>query len=166
MSNDTPLTETNKEVNMTNILLSNTLLGDLLSNFFITKNTQVKLEPKAVIVLKRVLVDCPILIDNIDVHIKAIVSDNIIDAKDIPQIILMLKEVINVNIKDLKAISLTRQEAVTLIETIIFILLDLNVIKCGNNKDELMVLLKLSVQLLDSSIDLSNSINCTSWWCC
>jgi len=83
----------------------------------------------------------------------------------------MFKEVININIKDLNAINISRQDIIKLIETIIFILLDMDIIKCGNKKDELLTLLKLSIQILDSSIDLTEMINvpeiinCT-YWCC
>jgi|SaaInlStandDraft_5_1057022.scaffolds.fasta_scaffold38633_2 hypothetical protein len=157
MSENTPLKT--EDVALKTVLDLHTLLSDHLKG-------NITLDKKTVNILTLVLNSCPAVIDDLNHHIIKIISDNVIDSKDLPQFILMFKDVINVNMKDLKKIKVSRSDVIILIESIINILIDTNVIKTGEKKDEIKALLSLSVQILDSSVNLSDNINCSRFMCC
>lgn len=137
-------------------------LHNLLSTYLKDKYT---LDDKSAKILQHVLTTCPKLITNLNEPILDIISDNVIDSKDLPQFIILFKNIINLNIKDLKKIKVNRSDMISLIKSIMFILLDTNTIKTGDRKEEFKTLLSLSIQILESSVDLSESITC-SWKCC
>ena len=137
-------------------------LHNLLSTYLKDKYT---LDDKSTKILQHVLTTCPKLITNLNEPILDIISDNVIDSKDLPQFIILFKNIINLNIKDLKKIKVNRSDMISLIKSIMFILLDTNTIKTGDRKEEFKTLLSLSIQILESSVDLSESITC-SWKCC
>jgi hypothetical protein len=139
-------------------------LHQLLSTFLKSNKSSIVLNVTTAKTLRHVLNCCPKIIDNLNTHIVNIISDDVIDSKDLPQFILMFNEIINANIKDLKKIKVTKSDLVSLIESIMLILLETDVIKTGEKKEEFKALLNLSVQILDSSINLSETVTC-NWKC-
>jgi hypothetical protein len=121
------------------------------------------LDNKTANTLKRILEEFPSIVNNIDEHIMKIISDDVIDMNDLPQIILLIKDVMNINVKELKILKVKRSEVIVLIEKIIVILIETNVIKTGNNKDSFLASLRLGIQILDAGIDASESLG---WSCC
>lgn len=155
---------TDTGVKDTDVLLNNTDLTSLLTSYLDGKNARIKLNQNGAQVLRTVIQRLPSIIDDIGSHILAIVSDNVIDMNDLPTFILLVKDIININVKDLKKIKVTRGDIVDMIESIMFILIDTNMIKTGDNKDSFLALLKLSMQILDASVNLDKTISCFS--CC
>jgi hypothetical protein len=112
--------------------------------------------------LRSVIEAFPTIIETIGKRILKILSDDVIDMNDLPTFILLIKDIINLNVKDLKKIKVTRSDIADMIESIMFILIDTNTIRTGDNKDSFLALLKLSMQILDASVNLNNTIG----YCC
>lgn len=146
-------------------LVVSDLVLDTVRNYMGGKDIRLNLTAKTLDIINRVLDQFPQLFQAIDKHIKVIIEDGKFDINDVPQVVLMIKDVINTDRKALKNLKVTRSEAVLLIEGVLLILIDTDVLKAGDKKDSLKALLKLCVQILDTSVDLSETINC-GWCCC
>lgn len=142
------------------------IVFDTLNAYLDGRNVRVNIDGRSADVINRIMASFPNIITDMDNHVQKIISDKVIDMNDLPHLILMIKDVININAKDLKSIKVNRSEAVNFIKDVIFILIDTNVIKTNDNKDTILALLNLSVQMLDASIELNETIDCNKWCCC
>ena len=137
-----------------------TLLQTKLSNpNFIT---EIKLDEQSLKIISLVINLCPDVINQMGVHIKKIVSDNVINSKDIPEILLLLSDVLNTNSTQLNKIKVTREQIINLIKNIFVILIESNTIKTGSDTDKqvCLALLDLSVKLLESKVNIQKVIRC------
>jgi len=142
------------------------IVYDCIVNFLHSKNSRLKLDNKSVEIINRIMMSFPSVISDMDTHVGTIMSDNVVDMNDLPQLILMAKDIINLNAKDLKSIKITRGESITFIKDVLFILIDSNVIKTQEgSKDSILALLNLSIQMLETTIDLSETIQYNKWCC-
>jgi hypothetical protein len=119
----------------------------------------IKISPEAISIIKQIVKNQPELIQDIVKHIKNILKDGKLDASDIPSIILLIKDVINLNKVDLK---LSRLNIIEFIKNVLIIVLESDVLKI-KNKDEYIKMVISSVTLLESSIDVEKttiSCNC------
>jgi hypothetical protein len=136
-----------------------TLLQSKLANAeFVIKT---KINEDGLRVLNLVLSKCPISINSMGMHIKKIVSDQVINSKDIPEIILLVQEVLNTNVKELNKLKVTREEVITLVKNIFVILIESNEIKTTpENKQTCLDLVDLSIKLLESKVNVQKVIRC------
>lgn len=154
-------THADEPQDLMDIVVNNLDLKDGLVKYLNGKNARIKLDKNGAQVLHKIIESMPKLIDDIGARILTIVSDDVIDMNDLPTFILLVKDIVNINVKDLKKIKVTRGDIADMIEAIIFILIDTDVIKTGDNKDSFLALLKLSMQILDASVELDKTIGCS-----
>jgi len=136
-----------------------TLLQSKLANAeFVIKT---KINEDGLRVLNLVLSKCPTSINSMGMHIKKIVSDQVINSKDIPEIILLVQEVLNTNVKELNKLKVTREEVIALVKNIFVILIESNEIKTTpENKQTCLDLVDLSIKLLESKVNVQKVIRC------
>jgi len=147
-------------------LLSNKAVNTtFLSGFLGDKNIGLVIDHKTADNMRTILVQFPEIIADIDEHLMKILSDDVINMNDLPQIILLIKDVMNINAKDLKKMKITKKDVVNLIEKIIIILIETNVIKTDDKKESFIVALKLGMDILESTIDISEKSGCWDWNC-
>ena len=136
-----------------------TLLQSKLANAeFVIKT---KINEDGLRVINLVLAKCPTSINSMGMHIKKIVSDQVINSKDIPEIILLVQEVLNTNVKELNKLKVTREEVIALVKNIFVILIESNEIKTTpENKQTCLDLVDLSIKLLESKVNVQKVIRC------
>ncbi len=138
---------------------------DIVNKFLTNKGLCVKLSTAQINILNIFIEHFPDIFSNITENIKLIIDDKVIDFSDLPHFVLLAKTITNTNIKELKALKITRRDVMDMIEALFIILIEMNVINTGNTKDTYIALLKASMQLLDASIDLDDTMS-VSWNCC
>jgi len=153
--------EVKRQITPSNINLVQTALTGFLGD----KNIGLVIDHKTADNMRTILVQFPEIIADIDEHLMKILSDDVINMNDLPQIILLIKDVMNINAKDLKKMKITKKDVVNLIEKIIIILIETNVIKTDDKKESFIVALKLGMDILESTIDVDDKINCWNWNC-
>jgi hypothetical protein len=119
---------------------------------------KVNIEEKDLAFIKKILQEAPELFNDIDNGIESILKDKVIDSKDIPQIIKLVKDayknIISSN-KNIKKITL--EDSLIFIKNILFILMEYDYIKVSN-KDELNIMIDLCIDLLQTNLDLKKSL--------
>lgn len=145
--------------------LATSLVAGKVSEFLGSKDARLKIPTKAIKTLERILNEYPKLFSLVDERIKVILSDSVLDMTDIPQFILMATDIINADI-DLKKIKFTKAEAFDFIESIFIILIESDVLKGGEKKEEYKALLRLMMQVLESSVELADAVDFSKCWCC
>ena len=105
--------------------VSNVIL-DVIKKYVNSKNVRLNLTAKTLDIIHRVLNQFPELFQSIDEHIQVIIEDGVFDINDVPQIILMIKDIVNADKKTLATLKVTRSEAILFIEGILLILIDTN----------------------------------------
>ena len=137
----------------------------IVEDYIKTNTGRINIGIQSAEIITRIVESFPDILYDLDKHVVEIMADNVIDIYDVPKLILMVKDLVNVNAKQLKKIKIIREEGVIFVNDILFILIDTNVIKTGDNKDAVLELLKLSVTMLSASVDLDETIKC-GWMCC
>lgn len=159
-------TQTSTEDPLSDVqLVVSDLVFETVKNYMDTKDVRLNLNNNTIYIINRVLEQFPELFQNIDKHINVIIEDGKFDINDVPQIVLMIKDIINGDVKKFKKLKIRRSDAILLIEGILTILIDCDVLKTGNNKDSIKTLLRLCVQILDAGVNLNETITC-DWKCC
>jgi len=122
---------------------------------------KVNLHPDGLAVLNLVLSKCPQVINSMGTHVKKIMSDKVINSSDIPEIILLVQDVLNTNVSELNKIKVTREQVIQMIKNIFIILIESNEIKTSPEiKQACLILLDLSIKLLESKINVQKVIKC------
>lgn len=155
----------NSEQKLEDVQLVTNIVLETVKSYVGSKNAHLNLDPVAIEIINRVLDQFPELFERINDSIKSVMVDGVFDANDIPTLVLMVKDVINMDKKILKKLKVTRSDAVSMLEGILIILIEENVIKAGDKKDSMKSLLRLSVRILEAGVDLDATINC-NWLCC
>ena len=128
---------------------------------------KVNIEEKDLAFIKKILQEAPELFNDIDNGIESILKDKVIDSKDIPQIIKLVKDAYKNIISSNKNIKkITIEDSLIFIKNILFILMEYDYIKVSN-KDELNIMIDLCIDLLQTNLDLkkpllSNICSCLS----
>lgn len=122
---------------------------------------KIKLNPEALKILNLVLSKCPEVINSMGSHIKKIMGDQVINSSDIPEILLLVQEVLNTNVKSLNKIKVTREQVIQMVKNIFIILIESNEIKTTpETKQSCLALLDLSIKLLESKVNVQKVIKC------
>lgn len=121
----------------------------------------IKLNPESVKILNLVLSKCPQAINSMGTHIKKIMGDQVINGSDIPEILLLVQDALNSNVKDLNKIKVTREQVLQMVKDIFIILIESNEIKTTpETKQATLALLDLSLKLLGSKLNVQKVIRC------
>ncbi len=151
-----------EEVKQKKLMNLSTILGGLLLEESKLSEVRVKLNlrPEYLILLKRICELSPELLDEIDDSIADIVADKVIDSSDVPKLIVLVKNVYKnfSDSKKLKSIgNITLEDSINFIKNLILLLIELDHIKV-NDKDNIVLIIDLCVDLLTTSIDVSDSL--------
>lgn len=136
------------------------ILSDLLKTLI--KDTdlisKIQLDSNTLSIINMIIQNHPEVLNNVSNDISIIIADKNINMADIPQIILLIKDSYNLigSAKDLK---LSKKNIIDFIKYTMIILIESNFIKC-DNKDLIVSLINLSINLLESEVNLDKKINC------
>lgn len=115
---------------------------------------KVKITDSEISFMKKLLETCPDLFQEISKSLGAILEDKIIDSKDIPYIITIVKDSYKTLLKtntQLKKVTL--EDSLLFIKHVILILIEYDHIKV-DNKENIDLLIELCVDLLRTNLDL------------
>lgn len=139
-------------------------ISTIVQLFLDRPDLRVKLSTNQINILMIVLNEMPEMFEEITESIKNIAADNAVNVKDVPEFVNIVKHVSNINAKDLKKHKIVRRDIVDFTEAILLVIIDMNVLKLGDNKEEIISLIKSCTILLETSINLSETVSCI--WCC
>lgn len=142
--------------------LENIILNKLLEkindkNFMI----KIKLNDSELNIINVILKNHPKILDEICLNVSTIIKDKILDTNDIPSIILLCKNIFNVYVSSNK-IKLTKKEIVDFIKNIVIILVESEIVNT-NDKALILAMINLSIQLLETKIDLKKKCILKFW---
>ena len=154
-SNDSveiPLTES---VNSSEIML---LLVNLFSNIDSVNKlkTSIVISDKSIDIINMLLKNSPQIFDDIGKNITNIMNDGILDVSDMPSIILLLKDFLNLNLQN-NIKNLTVQDSILFIKDLLLILIEEKYIKV-NDRKTVEKIIDSSIELLSSTINVNSSL--------
>jgi hypothetical protein len=122
------------------------------------------LNSDSVMVIYLILSKYPKLLDDMSVHLKNIISDSVINNKDLPEMLLLMSEVLNTNTSELNKLKLTRKQVINFVKDVLIILIESKKIKINSTeKDVVLSLLDISIKLLESKINVKKVVSCFSF---
>ena len=154
-----------------NISTNDISLNEFILTSFITEcikdlsfNETCKLNNDSVLVINLILSKYPKLLDDMSVHLKNIINDSVINNKDIPDILLLMSEVLNTNTSELNKLKLTRKQVINFVKDVLIILIESQKIKINSTeKDVVLSLLDVSIKLLESKVNVKKVVSCFSF---
>jgi hypothetical protein len=161
------------------ITITNNNNNDLLNMMYTFVNnhlqidnikTKIGITDKSIKIINVFLKICPDIFTQIETNINQILIDDIIDIHDIPIIIVMIKDIYNINYKTLgknvTQITFTQEELIIFIQDIILIMIEFEYILVSN-KQKTINMVKSSINLLSSSLEHASTIfNLINRYCC
>ena len=102
----------------------------------------------------------PDLLKEIDISLIDIIADKVIDSNDIPRLIVLVKNIykkFSEQDKFKKINKITLEDSINFIKNLILILIELGHIKV-NDKEKVILIIDLCIDLLTSSMDLGQSL--------
>lgn len=156
------LDEVNLHEKEAKLLSLGTILGNLLVNETGLNDLKVKLNLSGeyLDLLKKISEMFPDLLGEIDVSISEIVADKVIDSSDVPRLIVLIKNVYK-KFSDTKKLNtiqnITLEDSINFIKNLLLILIELEHIKV-NDKANVLLIIDLCVDLLTTSIDVTDSL--------
>jgi len=117
------------------------------------------ISPKSCEIAEYLLSKRPDVFKTVEEEIVKIASDKKLDITDLPSLILLLKDLLNLNKNEIKSglKNVTVDDLLQFIKDLLIILIEKDII-IVNNKNDVMKIIELSVQLLKSNIDISTTI--------
>ena len=144
-------------------------LNEFILTSFITNcikdlsfNETCKLNNDSVLVINLILSKYPKLLDDMSVHLKNIINDSVINNKDIPDMLLLMSEVLNTNTSELNKLKLTRKQVINFVKDVLIILIESQKIKTVQ-KEIVLSLLDVSIKLLESKVNVKKVVSCFSF---
>ena len=141
-------------------------LGKILSDL-IAEETKInelkvnlKLNNEFIELMKKMNEVYPELLKEIDISLIDIIADKVIDSHDIPNLIVLVKNIykkFTEQDKFKKINKITLEDSINFIKNLLLILIELGHIKV-NNKEKVILIIDLCIDLLTSSIDLTQSL--------
>jgi len=133
------------------------LLINLLSSEENVNNlkTSIKISDKSIEFIRLLVNNSPEIFINIAKDINAIMVDGILDIADLPSVILLVKDVLNLNLDSIKSgvKNLTVQDSIQFIKDLLLILIEEDFI-IVNDKKTVEKLIDACIELLSSTINL------------
>ena len=149
--------ETNDKVSNLDLFL---ILGDLFG--VESKVNELKLELKLkdsnIEFIKFIIDNFPSCLTEISSNLNLVLEDGKLDVSDVPILINMVKSIVNNFSKSIKKVkSVTIDELIDFVRNIIEILIHKDIIKV-DNKEKVFKLIFVSVELLNTTINVSDSL--------
>lgn len=145
-----------KLVNLTSLLADLLIDKSKLEKIKIDLN----LDGKFVELLKSINLLFPNLFTEMDESLKDIVSDKVIDSKDVPKLIVLIKNVYKKfnDSKEFKKINnISVGDSINFIKNLLLLLIELEYIKV-DDKDSVVLIIDLCIDLLTTSVDVTEGI--------
>ena len=145
-----------KLVNLTSLLAELLVDKSKLEKIKIDLN----LDGKFVELLKSINLLFPNLFTEMDESLKDIVSDKVIDSKDVPKLIVLIKNVYKKfnDSKEFKKINnISVGDSINFIKNLLLLLIELEYIKV-DDKDNVVLIIDLCIDLLTTSVDVTEGI--------
>ncbi len=151
------------------------LLGGLIVNSDEVKKlkeeAKIEVDETTLSILRLILDKSPASLDKITDLIKEVLSDGVLDYKDVPKLIMIVNTVYKTDIKGIaKDFTVTPANIINLIKFIIKLLIEKDVIKC-ENKQNVNELIEVSGQLLEMVVEtetvkagMTNCLSCLPWF--
>ena len=149
-----------EEINQENIHLDDflTLLKEYLNSELKRDELKIKLSEKDIKLLKSLSEKFPELFTTILKDLEKIMKDDILDLTDIPNLVILIKDIYNIYSTKINTIEKTTlNDSISIIKTIILLLLELEYIKVVD-KEKFIKLLDASIELLSSTVIINNSL--------
>ena len=157
-TNDVELTIEDKK----NVMVLNIFIDLLANEEKLNKlKLDLKLEPKHIHLIQKITELLPTIFDDLSDSISKIYEDKVLDSKDIPSLVILMKNSYKKCIdskelnKQIKGITL--EDSIDFIKNVLLILIELGHLKV-ENKDDVILMIDMCVDLLTSSVDMSNSL--------
>ena len=159
------------DISTSNILINNLSINEFNLTKFMTNcvkdltfSETYKLDSDSVMVIYLILSKYPKLLDDMSVHLKNIINDSVINNKDLPEMLLLMSEVLNTNTSELNKLKLTRKQVINFVKDVLIILIESNKIKINSTEKEIVLsLLNISIKLLESKINVKKVVSCFSF---
>ena len=120
-----------------------------------------KLKPKHIHLIQKITELIPSLFDELSESISKIYEDKVLDSKDIPSLMILMKNSYKKCIDSKELVrnikGITLEDSIDFIKNVLLILIDLGHLKV-ENKDEIISMIHMCVDLLTSSVDMSSSL--------
>jgi superfamily I DNA and/or RNA helicase len=157
-TNDVELTIEDKK----NVMVLNIFIDLLANDEQLNKlKLDLKLEPKHLHLIQKITELLPTIFDDLSDSISKIYEDKVLDSKDIPSLVILMKNSYKKCIdskelnKQIKGITL--EDSIDFIKNVLLILIELGHLKV-ENKDDVILMIDMCVDLLTSSVDMSYSL--------
>ena len=130
-----------------------------------------KMNVNSVKVIEKIIDENAHLLEEVESEItKIVVGNNSIDVHDIPAVVLIIKDILNVNMSDLRTIRMTIKDLLNFIEVMLFSMIETHMIPI-KNPEMYEVMIHQCVLLLESSLDFGNDetpmcATCQDHCCC
>jgi hypothetical protein len=99
----------------------------------------------------------PEAFSNISKNISVVLQDGVLNSDDVPTLIHLIKDIMNINKKQIARNMLTVDNVIIFVKTLLEVLIVKNIVKVIN-KEKIFQLIDISFTLLTTSIDTSESI--------
>ena len=152
------------DISLNNLLTNEFNLTKFMTNCVkdLTFSETYKLDNDSVMVIYLILSKYPKLLDDMSVHLKNIISDSVINNKDLPEMLLLMSEVLNTNTSELNKLKLTRKQVINFVKDVLIILIESKKIKTVQ-KEIVLSLLDVSIKLLESKVNVKKVVSCFSF---
>ena len=137
------------------------LLIKLLSSEENVKNLKanIKITDKSVEFIRLLLNNSPEVFKTIEKDINAVIVDGVLDIADLPSVILLVKDVLNLNLDSINSgvKNLTVQDSIQFIKDLLLILIEEDYITI-NDKKTVEKLIDACIELLSSTINVKTTL--------
>jgi hypothetical protein len=152
-----------------NLSINDISLNEFILTTFITEcikdlsfNETCKLNNDSILVINLILLKYPKLLNDMSIHLKNIISDSVINNKDLPEMLLLMSDVLNTNTSELNKLKLNRKQVINFVKDILIILIESHKIKTVK-KEIVLSLLDVSIKLLESKVNVKKVVSCFSF---
>lgn len=154
----------------TTVELISSLIGSSDEVKKLKEEAKIEIDETTLSILRLILDKSPASLDKITDLIKEVLSDGVLDYKDVPKLIMIVNTVYKTDIKTIaKDFTVTPANIINLIKFIIKLLIEKDVIKC-ENKENVNELIEVSAQLLEMVVEtetvkagVANCLSCLPW---
>lgn len=143
-----------------------TSIIDIITAGLNNPDIRLKIGSNDVKIIEEIIELFPQLFNDIAIDFQAIISDGSVDFHDIPNFISICTKLINMRKKDFKKLKFTRKDITSFIETLIIIMIEQNIVPVQIDKEKFIQLTRSCVTLLETTVDLNETINCSKFMCC
>lgn len=124
---------------------------------YVNEFASLNIDKETVELIKKILDKSPKLFQNISDRLEEILSDNVLNTDDVPVLVKLIKDILNLSIPDLSDIELTVEKLINLVKKLLELLINKDYIKV-ENKERVFTLISISFELLSSSVNIKQDI--------